>query len=148
MTSASHFRGAQGGSGIGGEIGVARSCRENDDATLLEVSDGAAKDKRFSNLIHRDRTLHPRGDAHFFQTVHESERVDDGGEHAHVVAGGPVDPAFFARQATEDIPAPDDDPHLHAQGVASPSLGSRPVPTPPLSMGSTICPRGGPRRKA
>jgi hypothetical protein len=47
-----------------------------------------------------------------------AQAVDDGGEHAHVVAGGAVNPAFFhARDSAENVAAADDDRDLHAQGA-------------------------------
>ena len=36
-------------------------------------------------------------------------------QHAHVIAGGALDAAFAAGQAAENVPAADDNHHLHAQ---------------------------------
>src|SRR6478736_3429362 len=111
------FRGAEGGGGVGGEIRVAGAGDEDDDAALLKVAHGAAHDERLGDLVHRDGGLDAGLDAHFLEAVHDGEAVDDGREHAHVVAGGAVDAAFGALQAAEDVAAADHDAHLHAEVV-------------------------------
>ena len=78
------------------KYGIARAGDEDDDAALLQVAHGAAQDERLGDLVHRDGGLHAGADAHFFEAVHDGEAVDDGGEHAHVVAGGAVDAALGA----------------------------------------------------
>ena len=50
-----------------------------------------------------------------FQGVLQGEGIDDGGEHPHVVAGGPFDAAFAAWQASKNIAAADDDDDLDAE---------------------------------
>ena len=51
----------------------------------------------------------------FSKRILQGERIDDGGEHAHVIAGGAFDAAFAARQTAKDIAAADDHDHFHAQ---------------------------------
>src|SRR5208283_2518793 len=109
--------GAQGVYRVGREIGVARARDEDDQAPLLEVADRAAQDERLGDLVHRYRALDPGHDAHLLQPVHDRHAVDDGREHAHVVARRPVDAASLAREPAENVPAPDDDAYLHAELV-------------------------------
>src|SRR5207245_3285850 len=88
--------GAQGGGRIGGKIGVAGSATEDHHASFFEVADGAAADKSFSNLGHGDGGLHARGHAELFQRVLQGQRVDDSGQHAHVITGGAFDAPLAA----------------------------------------------------
>ena len=55
---------------------------------------------------------HPRGHALLLQRVLEGQAVHDGGQHAHVVAGGPLHALGRGGQAPEDVAATDDDGHL------------------------------------
>jgi hypothetical protein len=63
-------------------------------------------------------------DFHLFQAIHEGERVDDGREHAHVVACGAFDAAFFPGESAKDVAAADDDADLDAEGVDFLNLGA------------------------
>jgi hypothetical protein len=117
MMSACSLGGAEGGGGVGGEIRVARAGDEDDDALLLEVAHGAAHDERLGDLVHRDGGLDAGLDAHLLEAVHDGQAVDDGGEHAHVVAGGAVDAALGALEAAEDVAAANDDADLAAEVV-------------------------------
>ena len=56
-------------------------------------------------------------DALLFERVLQRQAVDDGRQHAHVVAGGAVDRKRFLARAAKDVAAADDDGHLHAQVV-------------------------------
>ncbi len=51
----------------------------------------------------------------FFERVLQRKRVDDRGQHAHVIAGGAFDAAFAATQTAKNISATADDDHLHAE---------------------------------
>ena len=53
--------------------------------------------------------------AELFQRVLQRQRVDDRGQHAHVIARGALDAALAAAQAAEDVAAADHHDHLHAQ---------------------------------
>ena len=46
-----------------------------------------------------------------------ARRVDDRGQHAHVVGGGAVHAARAGRQAAEDVAAADDDGRLDAEAL-------------------------------
>ena len=112
-----HLARAEGGGGVGGEIGVARAGGKDDYASLLQMTDCPAQDEGLGDLVHGNRGLDAGVDPHFFQAVHEGEAVDHRGEHAHVVAGGTVDAALFAGEAAEDVAPADHDAHLHAELV-------------------------------
>ena len=59
--------------------------------------DAAPRDadhERLGDLRHRDRALHARGRAEFFQRVLQRQGVDDGREHAHVIARRALDAAL------------------------------------------------------
>ena len=88
--------------------------REDDHASLLEVADGAPRDERLRDLLHRDRGLHPAVDAELLDGVAQRQRVDHRREHAHVVGGDPVDAVLGGFGAAHDVAAADDDRHLHA----------------------------------
>ena len=110
-----HLGGAEGGGGIGREVRIAGAGGEDDDAAFFEVAHGATQNERLGDLVHRNGALDARGDAHFFEAIHEREGVDDGGEHAHVIARGPVDAALGALEAAEDVAAADDDADFDAE---------------------------------
>src|SRR5712692_4620816 len=109
--------GAKGGRRVGGEVWVAGAGGEDHDSSLLQVPDGAAPDVWLGDLGHLDRRHGARRDASPLQGILQGERVDDGGEHAHVVTGGAVESAFARGQATKDVAAPDDERDLHAHLV-------------------------------
>src|SRR5215468_4480091 len=78
------------------------------------MADGAPAYEGFSNLGHGNGALDARGDAEFLESILQCERVDDCGEHPHVIARGAFDAAFAPRQAAKNISAANDD-NLHAK---------------------------------
>ena len=108
---------AQGGRGVGGEVGVTRAGDENNDAVFLQVANGATENEGFGDLIHRNRGLDAGADVHFLQTIHDRETVDDGGEHAHVVTRVAIDPSRLTLEAAEDITSADHDADFDAHFV-------------------------------
>jgi hypothetical protein len=86
------------------------------------VAHRAAADVRLGDLGDLDRRLHARVGAELLERVLERERVENGGEHAHVVAGGAVHPGRRARQAAVDVAAADDHRDLHAALLHAPHL--------------------------
>src|SRR5262245_23649507 len=111
------LHGPQAGGRVGGEEWVARAGREDHHAALLEMPGRAAADIGLGHLLHLDRRQHPGGYADLLERVLEGQRVDDGGEHAHVVAGGAVHTARAARETPEDVAAADDERELAARRV-------------------------------
>ena len=100
---------------VRGKIRIARAAAENHHSPFFQMPHGTTADERFRDLCHRNRALHARGAAEFFQRVLKRQRVDDRREHAHVIAGGAFDAALAAAQAAKNISAADDHDHLHAE---------------------------------
>ena len=90
---------------------------EDDDAPLLHVAHRAPADEGLGHLAHLDRRQHAREDAGPLERVLQRERVDHGGEHAHVVGGDAVHALGAVGDAAEDVAAPDDRGDLDAQVV-------------------------------
>ena len=65
----------------------------------------------------RIATLHARRAAQALDGVLHGQRVHDGGQHAHVIAGGAVDAGPGEARAAEDVAAADDAGHLHAHSL-------------------------------
>jgi hypothetical protein len=79
------------------------------------MPDGPATDEGFAHLGDVDGALDPGFDALFLQGILEREGVDQRGQHAHVVAGGPLNAALAALQPAKDVAAPDDDHDLDTE---------------------------------
>ena len=79
------------------------------------MADRAPPDERLRHRAHLDRGHHARHHALLLERVLQGQRVDDGRQHAHVVAGGAVHPASARRDAAEDVAAADDDGGLDAE---------------------------------
>src|SRR5262249_54440799 len=62
-----------------------------------------------------DGRQHARLQSRFLEGVLQRQRIDDGGEHAHVVGGGAVHPSDARGDAPEDVAAADDDGDLDAE---------------------------------
>ena len=77
------------------------------------MPDRPAGDVRLGDLPHRDRRLHARLDAFLLQEVLQAQAVDDGAQHSHVVAAGPVHAALREQRTAEHVAATDDDADLH-----------------------------------
>ena len=107
--------GPQRGGGVGREVRVPGPGGEDHDPALLEVADRPAADVRLGDLGHRDRGLHAGGLAERLERVLEGERIDDRGQHAHVVGAGAVHAPTRSREAPEDVPAADDDGDLDVE---------------------------------
>ena len=110
------FTGTKGGGCVGGEEGMSRARRENDHPSLLQVSQGPATNEGFSHVLHLDRrensSLHPG----IFEGILQSERVDYGGQHSHIVGGVAVHLTFISRGgASPNIPPADDDAELEVR---------------------------------
>ena len=89
------------------------------------MTHGAAANVRFRDLFDFDGRHHARGHAAAFECILQSQRVDDGGQHSHVVALSAVHAFAGSAQATEDVTAADHDADLHAGGVNFGELGRR-----------------------
>ncbi len=105
---------AQRRSGVGAEIWIAGAGAEHDDAPLLEMPDRPAPDERLGDRAHFDGGDHAGDDVLLLQRVLQRQRVDDRGEHAHVVAGRAVETTLRRGQPAEDVAAADHECDLHA----------------------------------
>ena len=85
-----HFGGTQGGGGISGEERIAGAAGKDHHPALFEVMKGGALGKTLADFRHRDGRQHFRVDAELAQRRGQRQRVDHGGQHAHMVAGHPV----------------------------------------------------------
>ena len=70
---------------------------------------------RLCDLRHRDRGLDARRLTERLERVLQRERVDDRGEHPHVVGAGAIHASRRAGEPTEDVAAADDDRDLDTQ---------------------------------
>src|SRR5262249_5404024 len=111
------LHGAEGGGGIGREVGVAGTCSEDYDAALFEMADGAAANVGFGDLVHFDGGHDAAVHVTFLERVLQGERVDDGAEQAHVVGGAAVHLPRRFRDAAKEVAAADDDGHFDAQAT-------------------------------
>ncbi|GIL56563.1 hypothetical protein Vafri_11906 [Volvox africanus] len=90
--------------GVRGEERIARSRTEDDDAALIQVSNGSAPNVRFRNLAHFNGGLDTCLDAHVLQCALQQQCVHDCGQHSHVVGLCPIHSLRCCR-ATEIIAA-------------------------------------------
>ncbi len=81
------------------------------------MADGAAADERLGHLVHLDGGLHAGVNTLLLQRVLQRQRVDHGGQHAHVVGGDAVHVAGLLGDAAEKISAAHHDGDLDAQRV-------------------------------
>ena len=80
------FDAAEGGACVGGEIRISRSSRHDDDFAVLQGFDGLPLGIEFADGFHADGGEHTALDTDGSECRAESERVDDGGTHSHLVA--------------------------------------------------------------
>ena len=80
----------------------------------------AAANVRFGNLMHADGGLDPGRLTHVFQCVLESERVDDGAEHSHVIGRDPIHTPFARGIPADDVAAADHDCELGVVRILHP----------------------------
>ena len=65
------------------------------------MTDGTATDEHLGDLPHLDGGLHAGVNVHFFERVLKGQRVDDCGEHAHVIGRNAVKPLSAGCQIRE-----------------------------------------------
>ena len=81
------------------------------------MPNSAAADERLGDLIHFDRGLHAGVDVLLFEGVLQSQRVDDRGQHSHVVSGNAVHVLGLLGNPAEEVSAANYDRDLHAKGI-------------------------------
>jgi len=109
----SDFAGAEGSCGVGGEERMSCAGGEDDHTAFFEVTEGPAADERFGHVFHFDGGEDAGFDSSLFEGVLKSERVNDRGEHAHIVGGVAVHLTFVGGGgAPPDVASADDDSEL------------------------------------
>jgi hypothetical protein len=81
------------------------------------MPDGAPPDERLRHLIHLNRRLHAGVDFLLFEGVLQSERIDHGSQHSHVIGGNAVHVSSLVGHAAEKIAAAHHNRKLHSQLV-------------------------------
>jgi len=81
-----------------------------------------AADPLLGDLGHGDRGHGPGGDAAVLEGLLQGQRVDHRRQHAHVVAGGPVEAAPAGGHPPEDVAAADHDADVGPQLVDAADL--------------------------
>ena len=97
------LHGAQRSRRIGREIGIASAAGKDHDAALLQVTDCPAADERLSHLVHLDRRLHAGVYALLLERILQRERIDDRGQHPHVIGGHAVHVLGLLSHTTEKV---------------------------------------------
>jgi len=96
---------------------MACACGKNDHSSFLQVPKGPATDKRLCHVLHLDGRENPRFHPSIFQGVLQGERVDDGGQHPHVVGGVAVHLSLIrGGGAPPDVSSTDHNPKLKSRG--------------------------------
>src|SRR5690606_26209076 len=108
---------SQGRRRVRREVGVARARREHHHVAAIQVADGAPADVRLRDLADLQGGHHPGAHPAALEGVLEREGVDDRGEHAHVVALGPVHALAGSLEPAEDVATPHDQADLDARGL-------------------------------
>ena len=84
---------------------------------FFEVADRPAADERLGHRAHLDGRDDARHHALLLERVLHGQPVDDGRQHAHVVARRAIHALGAGRHAAEDIAAADDDADLDAEAL-------------------------------
>ena len=112
-----NLRCAQGGGGVGGEVGVPGPPGEDHHPTLLEVAHRPAPDVGLRDLADLEGRQHPGVEAHLFQRVLKRHSVHHAGQHSHVVGGGAVHALVRRGHSPNDVAAADHDADLRPERV-------------------------------
>src|SRR5438067_1758874 len=100
---------------MGSSLIAPLSFADDRETPLVHVADGAAADIGLAYRLHADRRQDARRYALALERTLHGKRIDDGGEHAHVVGGRALHALGGAGQPTEDVAAADDEANLGAQ---------------------------------
>ena len=114
--------GAECRGGVGGEERAAVAPGQDHHPPLLQVADRPQRDEGLGHLLHGDGALHPALHPQALDRVAQAERVDDRGQHPHVVAGDPLDAVAADVGAPDDVAAAHHDGQLDAPGDHPPDL--------------------------
>ena len=94
---------------------------------LFEVAHGPAADVILADVVHRYGGHYANVLVNAFQGVLQGQRVHDRGQHAHVIAGYPVDAGLGQPGAPKNVAAADDDGDLDAEACNFSDFNRDPV---------------------
>ena len=78
------------------------------------MGDGLVADIGLCHGGHAQRGLHTGGAAFLLQRVGQTQRVDDGSQHTHLVGAGTLHPVAAVLETAPDVAAADNDGYLYA----------------------------------
>ena len=117
------FGGPQHRRGVGREERIAGAAGEQHHPVLAEMPQRPPPLVGLADLRHRHRRHRPRRAAGRLDRGFERERVHDGGEHAHQIAGHARDALLGHLHAAKDIAAADDNSDADAQRLGGDEIG-------------------------
>src|SRR5262245_35295803 len=109
------FACSQSRRGVGRKVWISSPGCEDDDATQLEMANGAPEDERLGHIPHVDSSLHTRFDPHVVECAAQRKRVDYCGQHSHVIGGRTVHSPVRGRNTAPDVTTADHNRHLHIE---------------------------------
>ena len=109
------FNAAEAGAGISREERIARSGRHDDHLACFHALNGFPFVVEFADRFHADRRQYACLYACRYQCRTQGKAVDNGCQHAHLVAFYAIEAFVGATQPAENVSAADDDTDLYAQ---------------------------------
>ena len=70
-----------------------------------QMADGHPPDKGLGDILHFDRRLNPGGNAERLEHALDGEGIHHGGEHSHIIGGGPLHTALARAHPAPKISA-------------------------------------------
>ena len=111
-----HLHGAQRGSRIGREEGVAGAAAEHSDLALIHGAQSVLAGKGRGHLRHGDRGEHLGGHTQLLQLIGDSQCVHHRSQHTDLIGQGALH--LTAGAAAPEVAAAHNDADLHAQFVS------------------------------
>jgi hypothetical protein len=111
------------GRGVGCKEGIARTCGKHHDAPLFQVPYGTPADIGLADLVDPQRRHDPAVATGLLDGILQGQRIDDRGQHAHVVPGNPVHAAGRHAGPPDDVAAANHHTHLDAGLADLPDVG-------------------------
>ena len=90
--------------------------------TVIEVTDRAAHDEGFGDVVHLDCSLDAGGVTEILKGTHERHTIDNRRQHTHVVGCRPVHAAMTGCQPSPDIATANHNGNFNPH---APNLGDR-----------------------
>ena len=118
------LRGAQDCRGVGGEERIAGAAGKNHHVAVVEVSPRAGALVGLADGGHGERRQGAHLCAGLRDRGFERQRVHDGRQHAHEIAGDARDATFRAGDAAEHVAAPHHNPEIDPERARGREIGS------------------------